>query len=370
MKNKNYYDDFDDDWDYDLDWDFGELDDHKKKDTVKGIITAISLFLVTVMLIGLCLQVFGQGNVKPSEWFAKDKSEAATDGLVLTTNNSNTSKIRLMSARAASLNESDNTFTLTAVISPSNALNKDVDWTVSWADAESVWANGKTATDYVTATPTSDGALTATITCIKAFGAKIRITVTSRENSMYSAECICDYQRKITGFSFTYGKMKFTDADETIVCDESFVCVHSSGLVNSSITYKTTDYTIDKNYSGAQITTTINPTFKNYLTAAGLTPKRDTLTYSSLWGGSAFFYCYAATPGGMQECSFCGFTPEQANQAIEIAKAHTDIPIYTITIKPSSYSDAYSHTVPVYFSAESLTSVVTGISLNATEHVF
>lgn len=85
MKNKNNdYEDFffgDDDWDYDLDWDFGELNDHKKRDKFKWVATAISLFFITVLLIGLCLQVFGNGKVKPSEWFVKEQkqTEQTTD---------------------------------------------------------------------------------------------------------------------------------------------------------------------------------------------------------------------------------------------------------------------------------------------------
>ena len=54
---------------------------------------------------------------------------------------------------------------LTATITPSNATNQKVDWTVKWKNASSSWANGKTVTDYVTVTPTSDGALTANVEC-------------------------------------------------------------------------------------------------------------------------------------------------------------------------------------------------------------
>ncbi len=78
MKNNNNdYDDFffDDDQDFELDWNFGELDDHKKRDKANRIVTAISLLIITVMLIGLCLQVFGKGKVKPSEWFEKSDSQ-------------------------------------------------------------------------------------------------------------------------------------------------------------------------------------------------------------------------------------------------------------------------------------------------------
>ena len=46
---------------------------------------------------------------------------------------------------------------LTATITPEDATNKAVDWTVRFKDASSEWATGKTVTDYVTVTPTLGG---------------------------------------------------------------------------------------------------------------------------------------------------------------------------------------------------------------------
>ena len=61
-------------------------------------------------------------------------------------------------------------YTLTATITPSNATNKALDWSVSFVNPESEWASGKTVTDYVTVTPTSNGALAAIAACLKQFG--------------------------------------------------------------------------------------------------------------------------------------------------------------------------------------------------------
>ena len=47
------------------------LNKHIKSDKAKWIITSIVLVLVIVMLVGMCLQLFGQGKAKPSEWFNK-----------------------------------------------------------------------------------------------------------------------------------------------------------------------------------------------------------------------------------------------------------------------------------------------------------
>ncbi len=91
----------------------------------------------------------------------------------------------------------ENAYTLTATIEPANASNKAVDWSVEFVDAGDEWASGKSVTDYVTVTPTSDGALTATVTNLGEFGAQIKVTVTSRDNSAAYASCTVDYAKRI-----------------------------------------------------------------------------------------------------------------------------------------------------------------------------
>lgn len=86
---------------------------------------------------------------------------------------------------------------LTATITPANATNKEVDWSVAWVNASSAWANGKTVTDYVTVTPTSDGALTANVECKQAFGEQVVVTVTSRQNTEASATATVDYAKRV-----------------------------------------------------------------------------------------------------------------------------------------------------------------------------
>ena len=75
--------------------------------------------------------------------------------------------------------QADTAYTLTATITPDNATNKAVDWTVSFVNPAGAWASGKSVTDYVTVTPTSDGALTANVECLQAFGEQIKVSVTS-----------------------------------------------------------------------------------------------------------------------------------------------------------------------------------------------
>lgn len=52
-----------------------ELRQHKKSDKIKWVLTGIAFVLVAVMLTGICLQLFGTGKQKPSEWFNKSDTE-------------------------------------------------------------------------------------------------------------------------------------------------------------------------------------------------------------------------------------------------------------------------------------------------------
>lgn len=103
----------------------------------------------------------------------------------------------------ANTQDEEITVNIVATITPNDAANKAVDWTVAFVNATSAWANGKTATDYITAEPTTDGALTATVTCKAAFGERIKITVTSRDNPDASASCMVDYKQQFEGYLFS-----------------------------------------------------------------------------------------------------------------------------------------------------------------------
>lgn len=98
----------------------------------------------------------------------------------------------------------ENTWELTATVNE-DADYKTVDWTVEFTDPASEWATGKTVTDYVTVTPSEDGALTSTVKVLQDFGEQIKVTCTARDTTLgvKKAECLFDYVQKITGFTFT-----------------------------------------------------------------------------------------------------------------------------------------------------------------------
>lgn len=98
----------------------------------------------------------------------------------------------------------ESAYTLTATITPDDASNKAVDWSVAFVNPSSAWATGKTVTDYVTVTPTSDGALTANVECKQAFGEQIVVTVVSRDNAEATATCTVDYAAKVVSLQMDF----------------------------------------------------------------------------------------------------------------------------------------------------------------------
>lgn len=170
----------------------------KAEKNVKKYLKAIPAMLAVIMLVfavacspvkekeapGTAKTVTGVELVDSE---AQEETEAASDGIT---------------ALAATSSK-----TITATLLPEGATG-EVDWAVAWQNAESTWASGKAITDYVTVTPTSDGALTATVTALKAFGEKVVITVTSRSNPQAQAQCVCDYakRRRILSYPIEQGE--------------------------------------------------------------------------------------------------------------------------------------------------------------------
>ena len=82
--------------------------------------------------------------------------------------------------------------TVTATVKPETAIDKSVTWSVAFANAESVWASGKTASDYLTVTPDEEDSRLAVLTCNEAFGEQILLTCASVSDPTKTATCTVD----------------------------------------------------------------------------------------------------------------------------------------------------------------------------------
>lgn len=217
---------------------------------VKFLRILVAGMLVIVMAGAIVLGVgFGVYGKNTDDWFkpkhedSQGQEENEDDPIpveVISANN-----ISLLSSTATTAADGTTSKTLTATITPADATNKKVDWSVAFKSASSTWAKGKTVTDYVTVTPTSDGALTATVACKKAFGEQIIITVKSREVSEISATATVDYEKKLLDFTCA---LQRKTASTSYVAVDKIDC--STGYTyNYIVTPVYSDFTKDKTYS-------------------------------------------------------------------------------------------------------------------------
>lgn len=159
------YDDFDEYEDYDFE-DIG-LYEHKRSDKVKWIISFLLIFVLLAGMIGAWVMLLKPENEAPRQEEEVIEEETGV---------AEVKSVALVMQAAAAANGGVSK-TLTATVYPSDARNKAVDWTLEWLDTE----KQDNLSDYLTLTPSSDGANTAMLTCLQAFEGEALVTVTTRE---------------------------------------------------------------------------------------------------------------------------------------------------------------------------------------------
>lgn len=198
-----------------------------KKGTL-GAIIVILLAAIIVLVCGIGSSWFTNGDF--ATWFnswgkgteqeqpadeeqdeetpADDETDEEQGGMLVEEGDSN--GIALMSAKiaAADYDEygvspmAETAYTVTATVSGTEGADTSLDWSVVFVDPEDSWATGKNVTDYVTVTPTADGALTANVECLQAFGARIKVVAASRLSPSVKGEVFVDYARRVSDVSY------------------------------------------------------------------------------------------------------------------------------------------------------------------------
>lgn len=325
-------------------------------------VVAIVLAVVIVIACGIGSSWFTNSDI--ATWFnswgkgeqtEQTEEETPADEGGMHIGESAGSGISLMSAKiaAADFEEygispmAESAQRLTATITPSNATNQKVNWTVEWKNANSTWAKGKTVTDYVTVTPTSDGALTANVECKQAFGEQVQVVCTSRQNTEASATATVDYAKRITAinrsktsggsviFSMTAaGSSHLIGKGESILDTTSeFVPVYSIGTIDDEF-----EFVYTYSYSTE---------FINALEEQGFTDLSDANVDLSLPDDSTMSYFGGSAPGcgavgkdafSVQIDAMLG-TSGMYNKFSAALRSMGDNPIYTIkAVATGTYS--------------------------------
>jgi hypothetical protein len=162
----------------------------------KSIIATIAIAIFLVVSLGVV--GIGSGGFKnwdTDTWFEKSdvpNNNVAEDLGDMEFTPENTEMMMLSVSQPILLAAPNGGYTktvlLTATVRPDDVPDKSVDWHIDWAD-EGV---NETLADYVTITPTLDGALTANVTCYQSFNHDVVVTVVTRVGGM-SATCMVTY---------------------------------------------------------------------------------------------------------------------------------------------------------------------------------
>lgn len=164
--------------------------------------SAIAILFVLVLVLAVfvtaaCTNGFTDGN--PYGWFDKKDAQtvdgAATNKMLEVKEVSTSTNIRLLSTSGA-VSASDETTmsqTIQATIVGDDADSAKIDWAVYWADDDKMIDNGADINNYLILTPESDGATTATRTCVRSFpGSTAYVKATIRyTNSFATCKVTC-----------------------------------------------------------------------------------------------------------------------------------------------------------------------------------
>ena len=204
-----------------------ELYEHKRSDTVKWV---ISFFLILVLLVGMVgTWVFllreDEGKTPPAE-------EEQTEQAAVIDGDGNAMDEDIVYPMPAKMSFNAQTFAqfgepnavtseqsvdvrIQAYVTPDDAANKEVDFSVAWGNAPT--HGSEPVTNYLTVTPDSDGSTMATVSCKKAFGDDtIVITVTTRDGG-FTATCTVTFEGTPNSLKFVYDDREYSSTEEITV---------------------------------------------------------------------------------------------------------------------------------------------------------
>ena len=327
-----------------------ELYAHKRSDKVKWVVSFLLIFVLLAGLIGAWVLL-----LKPEE-SAPEQNEG---GAIITEGEGN--GIKLMSAKIAPEDYAANgisamaetAYQLTATVTPENATNKAVDWAVAFVNPSGEWATGKTVTDYVTVTPTADGALTANVECLQAFDEQIKVTVTSRNNADATATCLVDYAERVSGYTLTLSNGGVTISSS----DPEYTVTGNSSVSISKGEYTKTVGTIEENFTGTYVIRG-NASFAANMSSIGVNATVKQVSGSVVpVGEDIFTSLYQLSPQG-------GTPFPSMNQLMDYANSHTDIPFAEVYVHLEGEHSDYTCTFSLYGSSGIFTYKVESVSLD------
>ena len=394
-----------------------ELQRHKTHDAIKWVAIFLIVILLAVAVFALCVQVFNLqckiahdfdengicvrcGAEKPidEDKPADDDTEQAADGGGMAMGENfigngimllSTDIPRELYSQYDIAPIAETAKQLTATITPAETDRKEVNWLIAWKNASSSWANGKTVTDYVTVTPTADGALTANVSCLQAFAEQIIITVQVRSDHDITATCTVDYVKKLqsvayqlnggTALNWTSGSYQWTWLGSTNVETDiktwsnyqaKFVDTYSIGTLDDAVSSHSVTIALSSALQTAIRNdgslpfdkSGIGTTYTLACTSSQNTLTQGSLFYDGTYGyeKNVFWWCASPVSAGNFKLNAGGFR----KLATHMKSCSTD---FVVTIKATTASGvSYSKTCNINVSDTSLAILAEGLQLSET----
>ena len=361
------------------------LQRHERRDKSKWGVTFIAILLAFVAIAAAFVGIFSDGFTNWDKFKTDEEQQEQTsdggapvideEGEELESNTPVAMPMAMTFRSARSLdgaNAAYDSVTLKATVEPINATDKRLDWSVSFVNPSDSWASGKMVTDYVTVTPTSDGADTATVQCLQDFGAKIKVTATSRAYSDKKADCTIDFAKRVEDISFSFqpssgGSPVVVDASASSMTIPTMDC---SLTVTPSFTYS--DFTVEDTFTAEYtITETANvETMYSALDGVGGTAGSIALygddislvgsgtSYSMEFGFLDNAVCNDGDP------YYYGERPELFNAMFEWLRDNSSLPLFAFEFEATGTYSSVSGSINILFNSDSYTIAVSGVTLD------
>lgn len=287
--------------------------------------------------------------------------------------------IQLMSATLAASDfatygvsaTAETAITVNATISPGDAANQGIDWSIAWTNPSSTWASGKDVSDYVTLNASGKSA---TVACLQPFGQQITLTAKSQDNAEIGATCTLEYAQKITAATLNIGNIPVNLGGITNVQYEISPSVTGPGGVISCNLTTSDVYTVAEGFTktvtfdmGADTTTwfRVNGSFPT-----GMAVADNDVTN---WFGKTLYFDYAHDICNWFIMARAGDIYFKNMTTAEIATYFSNITspnIATVTLTLTGTHNTYTYSSQIVCTGYTNNTPVNALSLDMDSYVF
>lgn len=341
----------------------------------KSLIWIMVAIMVFVGALSLLIFAVGMQELEKTQI-------AVGDGEVITENETcdmPSELVFLSSAESKSI-------TLTATVSPAEATNKNIDWTVSWNTSDEAFLRDHAVADFIGISQIDS--TSAKVTYLKPFEKQIMITARSSENSRVNAVCKVDCMQYIKSAVATIvtevRPMGSSGTDSPVFTDTIVLDSRQSAPIvlpyhrdaqllavhKTTVTYEFT-YSVGtvKDTYVNQVYCFGDPAYLNVAQSAGLNGwERKQFVIGGTGESGLDFACDPETLisiFGVSPIDDLSLTARKIRSALCSLETHVNFTIYAKGAHDSFYSN-----VSATFDKEQLKVPVESVTLNQTEYVF